>query len=323
MNFDRTFLEKIYSDLLKTRMLEEKLLEIYAQGRVPGHIHSGIGQEATYVGVLSTRKPGDYFKIAHRPVSASVVVGTPLDVFFGEVLAKETGNSGGRGGINHIGRLCDGMLGFSGSLGCDASVAVGAAMTIDAEGRDNVAYAFFGDGSTSRGPLHEAMCLASSWKLPVLFVCENNQFAISTAASESIAAETALASKAAGYNMPSIAVDGTDVLAVYEAAAKLVESIRSGNGPAVLECRSYRWRGHFEGDQCLYRDSAVTEKWIREKDCVKNLEAYLIEHAVLTEEAIRAMRESYDQALDQAVLAAEAAPEMKPEDIFTYLTVEE
>lgn len=323
MNFDREFLEKIYFDLLRTRMLEEKLLEIYAQGRVPGHIHSGIGQEATYVGVLSTRKPGDYFKIAHRPVSASVVVGTPLEMFFGEVLAKTTGNSGGRGGINHIGRLQDGILGFSGSLACDASVAVGAAMTIDAEGRDNVAYAFFGDGCTSRGPLHEAMCLASAWKLPVLFVCENNQFAISTSASEGIAAETALAAKAAGYNMPAAVADGTDVLAVYEAAEKMVDSIRAGNGPAVLECRSYRWRGHFEGDQCAYRDSAETEKWIREKDCVKNLEAYLVGQGVLTEDAIAAMREAYNQELDQAVLAAEAAPEMKPGDIFTYLNVAE
>lgn len=321
MQYEKDFLVKIHQDLLETRMLEEKMIELYAEGRVPGHIHSGVGQEGSYVGILSTRKPGDYFKIAHRVVSASHIVGTPLDVFFGELLAKTSGNAGGRGGINHIGRLCDGMLGFSGSLGCDAAVAVGAALTISMEKRDNVAYAFFGDGATNRGPVYEAMNLAAAWKLPVLFVCENNQFGISTPTSYSSPVPNVMADKAAGFGMPFAVVDGTDVLAVYDVASNLVDGIRAGKGPAVIECKDYRWRGHFEGDQCVYRDASVAEKWIQEKDCVKNLEASLMEQGVMTQSQIHDARDAFAQKLTDAIAQAEAAPEMKPEEIFDYLYV--
>ncbi len=319
MEVERVFLEQLHRDLLEMRMMEEKLVEIYAEGRVPGHIHSGVGQEGSYAGILSTRKPGDYFKIAHRPVSASHMLGTPLDLFFGEVLAKTTGNSGGRGGVNHIGRLSDGILGFSGSLGCDASIANGAALTIKMKGLDNIAYTFFGDGACNRGPLHEAMNLAAVWKLPVLFVCENNQFGISTPTSYASPVPNVLADKAAGYGMPAVVVDGTDVLAVYEAAAKLVDYIRAGNGPAVIECKSYRWRGHFEGDQCAYRDPEVTAERIEKYDCVKILEAKLMEQGILTEEQIAAMRSDFNREMDESIVRAEAAPEMRPEEIFDYL----
>ena len=259
-DYEKDFLMGIYTDLLKTRMMEQKLVDIYAEGIVPGHIHSGMGQEGTYVGVTSTRKPGDYFKFGHRPLSINYIVGEPMDEFFGELLGKLSGNALGHGGTNHLGRLEDGVVGFSGTLGADAGVSVGAALTIDMEGRDNVSYFFYGDGTSNRGPIHEAMSLASVWKLPVLFVCENNQFAISTFSSFSSVVKNPGADRAVGYGMPSEVVDGTDVLAVYEAAQRLTKYIREGNGPAILECKDYRWRGHFEGDQCAYRDAAVTEK---------------------------------------------------------------
>ena len=321
MQYEQDFLRQLHKNLLETRMLEEKLVDIYAQGIVPGHIHSGQGQEGTYVGVLSTRKPGDYVKIGHRPIGITHMMGNPLEVFFGEVLGKTTGNAGGRGGVNHLGRLQDGMIGFSGSLGCDASVPLGAAITIDAEGRDNVAYAFFGDGTASRGPVHEAMCMASCWKLPVLFVCENNQYAISTPSAYSSAVPNPMADRAAGYAMPSAVVDGTDVLAVSEAAKRLTDGIRAGGGPAVLECRSYRWRGHFEGDQCAYRDTEVTRRWIEEKDCLKNLEAALVEQGILSPGEIAGMRSGFMQEMDEAIRAAQAAPEMQPSEIYDYLYV--
>lgn len=321
MQYNKDLQKKIHRDLLEMRMLEEKMIELYAAGRVPGHIHSGVGQEGSYVGILATRNPGDYFKIAHRPTSVSHTVGTPLDIYFGEALSKSTGNSGGRGGINHIGRLSDGMLGISASLGCDAGVAVGAAMTIDIEGRDNIAYAFFGDGCTNRGPVYEAMNLAAAWQLPVLFVCENNQYAISTPISYSCKVDNVMADKAAGFGMPSAVVDGTDVLAVYKAASRLVEGIRAGKGPAVIECKNYRWRGHFEGDQCTYRDLSVTQERMREKDCLRNYEALLIKQGVLTEEDIKQERDAYAQEMENAIERAEAAPMMKQEEIFDYLYV--
>ena len=321
MQYEKEFLRKLYRNLLDMRLLEQKMVDTYAQGRVPGHIHSGVGQEASFVGVLANYKEGDYYKRTHRLTAVPYMMGTSLDTFFGELLAKTTGNSGGRGGAIHIGELHTGDLGLSGTLGCDAAVGVGAALTIDAEGRDNLSFVFMGDGTSSRGPVYEAMNLASAWKLPVLFICHNNQFAISTPASYSIAVEHPGADRAAAFNMPSKAVDGTDVLAVYEAAKELVAGIRAGNGPAILECRDYRWRGHFEGDQCAYRDAAVTEDWIANHDCVKNFEAKLMEQGVITADEISQMRADFDREMDEAILRAEAAPEMKPEEIYDNLYV--
>lgn len=321
MSYEKDFLEKIYKDLLETRMLEEKLVEIYAEGKVPGHIHSGVGQEASYVGVLATRKPGDYFKIGHRVIAATCVLGNPLDTFFGEILAKKTGNAGGRGGVNHTGRLCDGILGMSGTLGCDAGISVGAAMTIEAEGRDNVSYFFVGDGASNRGPVYEAMTLATDWKLPVVFVCIDNGFAISTPSSYSSPRDTILAARADGFGMPSIVVDGTDPLAVYGGASKMVEYTRAGNGPSVIECKCYRWRGHFEGDQCAYRDASVTEKNIAERDCVKNFEQLLMEQGIKTADQIAQQRAEFEQAMNESIARSEAAPEMTPEEIYDYLYV--
>lgn len=321
MNYEHDFLLELHKGLLEMRLLEEKMVDLYAQSRVPGHIHSGTGQEAAFVGVLAARKPGDYFKLAHRVVSSSYHVGQPLDAFFGEILAKKTGNSGGRGGVNHTGRLCDGVLGMSGTLGCDAAIPVGAAMTIEAEGRDNVAFFFVGDGAANRGPVYEAMTLAADWKLPVVFVCVNNGFGISTPTAYSSPVPNVLADKAAGFNMPSIVVDGTDVLETYEGAKKIVEGVRAGNGPAIIECKCYRWKGHFEGDQCAYRDSSVTQRNIEDKDCVKNFEKKLMDQGVLTADEIEKMRRDFDAEMEASIARAEAAPEIAADEIFDYLYV--
>lgn len=321
MQYEKDFLLGLHKDILEARMLEEKLIDIYAQGIVPGHIHSGVGQEGTFAGILATRKPGDYFKFTHRPAAANHMVGLTLDEFFTEILAKKTGNSGGRGGILHIGNLHYGILGMSGTLGSDTAVPVGAALTIQMEERDNVAYLFIGDGAANRGPLYESMILASDWKLPVVFVCENNGFAISTPTGYSSAVPNVLADKAAGYGMPSVVVDGTDVLAVYEAASKIVDYVRAGNGPAVIECKSYRWRGHFEGDQAAYRDNTITAQRIEEKDCLKNFEQKLLDDGVITAEEISAQREAYNTAMDEAIVRAQADPEIGPDEVFDYLYV--
>jgi len=321
MELDKELLLSLHKNLIETRMLEEKLSEIYAQGIVPGHIHSGVGQEATFVGVLANRKDGDYYKFGHRPASAYHLVGTDLDTFFGEILAKKTGNSGGRGGILHIGKLEDGILGFSGTLGSDAAVPVGAALTIEAEGRDNVAFLFIGDGATNRGPLYEAMVLASDWKLPVVFVCENNGFAISTPTTYSSAVANVMADKAAGYGMPSVVCDGTDVLDVYEKSAQMIEYARSGKGPAVIECKSYRWRGHFEGDQCAYRDAEVTKERMENGDCIKKMEEYLKAKGLISDEEIAKIRNDFENAMVESIEKTQLAPEMTVDELFDNLYV--
>ena len=322
MGYTPEFLTGLYRDLLTVRLFEERQIEVYALGKVPGHIHSGVGEEAPYAGVFATRKEGDYFKITHRPIGAAAILGMPLKTMFAEVMGKETGNARGRGGVLHLVDKSKGMIGFSGTLGCDAGVADGAALSIQMAGTDNVVYTFFGDGTANRGPVYEAMNLAAVWKLPVLFVCNDNQFAISTYSSFSSPVPHPGADRAAGYGMPSKAVDGTDVLAVYEAAKELVAGIRAGNGPAVLECQTYRWRGHFEGDQMKYRDAKVTEKWIKDRDCVANLEKRLKKDKVLTAKQIEQIRAEVQTEIDEAVAFAEASPEPKPEEILQGLYVD-
>ncbi|MBP1927104.1 pyruvate dehydrogenase E1 component alpha subunit [Sedimentibacter acidaminivorans] len=320
MAYSKNFLIDIYEELVELRLFEEKLVEIYNLGKVPGHIHSGVGEEATYVGTLATRKDGDYYKITHRPVGASAIIGVPLNTIFSEIMGKRDGNSGGRGGVNHVSLLSKGMLGFSGTLACDIAVGVGAGLTIKKKGTDNIVYVYYGDGTSSRGPVHEAMNLAAVWQLPVLFICENNQFAISTHATEGISVENPGADRAAGYGMPSKIVDGTDVLSVYEGAKELTDYIRSGKGPAILEAKSYRWRGHFEGDQARYRDAGVTEEWKR-KDCVEKMKKYICESKVATQEEINAICKKINDDLDKAIKFADESQSITVEEIYEYMYV--
>jgi pyruvate dehydrogenase E1 component alpha subunit len=316
MAYSKEFITDLYRNLLGIRLSEEKLVAIYKEGRVPGHIHSGVGQEATHVGTLFTRKEGDYFKLAHRVVSISHVLGVPFKNIYAEILGRQDGNSRGGGGGNHIADFSKGVLGMSGTLGCDMGFAVGAAYKLKMEAKDNIVYCFYGDGTSNRGPVHEAMNWAAAWKLPVLFVLDNNQWAISTCIYESCAVENPGADRAASYGMASKVVDGSDVVAVYEAAKELSEYVRAGNGPAILEAKNYRWRGHFEGDQCKYRDPAITEKWQKKRNCVKRMENYMLENDFITEDEIKTMYEEIDVELDAAVDFAEASPRATAEDLF-------
>lgn len=322
MEYSKEFLRKTHEQLLTLRQLELKILDHYAKGRVPGHIHSAIGQEATFVGVMATKKDGDYWKPIHRMHSLPYMMGMDADSYWGELLGKKTGNSGGRGGMLHIGDKDTGFIGFSATLGNDAGLCVGAAMTIDYEGRDNVVYMFMGDGTSSRGPVYEALTMAKLWNLPVLFICENNAYALSTPASYAIPVEHALAGRASGFEIPSRVVDGTDVLAVYEATKELTDTMRKNGGPAILECKNYRWRGHFEGDQCAYRDPAIVEERMENHDPLKNFQNMLIKEGLLTEQEVEDFKAKFDEEMNVAIAHAEAAPEMSPEEIYDYLYAE-
>lgn len=322
MKHSKDFLHSIHEKMLTLRQMEQKILDKYAQGRVPGHVHSALGQEGTFVGVLSTKKEGDYWKPIHRMHSLSYMMGMDEDAFWGELLGKKTGNSGGRGGMLHIGDFNTGYLGMSATLGNDAGICVGAAMTIDYDNRDNVVYMIMGDGTSSRGPVYEALTMAKLWNLPVLFICENNSFALSTPTADSIPVKDALAGRASGWELPTRVVDGTDVLAVYEATKELTEQMRAGGGPAILECKNYRWRGHFEGDQCHYRDSEITKEWMENKDPLKMFEEKLIKDGIITEQEIEAFKERFDKQMDAAIERAEAAPSMTPEEIYDNLYAE-
>jgi pyruvate dehydrogenase E1 component alpha subunit len=208
---------------------------------------------------------------------------------------------------------------------------VGAAITIQYNGTDNVAFFFVGDGAANRGPVSEAMTLAADWKLPVVFVCINNGFAISTPSTIGPASPNAsvhsspvphvLADRAVGYGMPSWVSDGTDVLDTYEKASEAVQYAREGKGPAVLECVCYRWKGHFEGDQCPYREADYTKEQVENHDCLKRFEELLMGEGILTAEGIEKQRADYEREMNEAVARAEAAPEMTADEIYDYLYV--
>ncbi len=322
MEYSKEFLRSVHEKMLTLRQMELKILDIYNEGIVPGHIHSAIGQEGSFVGILSNKKDGDYWKPIHRMSSLPFMMGMEEDAFWGELLGKKTGNSGGRGGMLHIGDFDTGYLGFSATLGNDAGVCVGAAMTIDYDQKDNVVIMFMGDGTSSRGPVYEALTMAKLWNLPVLFVCENNAYALSTPASYAIPVKDALAGRGSGWELPTKVVDGTDVLAVYEAAKELIDNMRKNGGPAIIECKDYRWRGHFEGDQCKYRDPEVTKDWMENRDPLKLFEQKLIAEGVLTEAEIEEWKENFDKQMDAAIARAVEAPETTPDEIFDGLYVD-
>ena len=315
MKYSEEMVKKLYKELLSVRMAEEKLVEIYALGKVPGHIHSGVGEEAAYVTPLMTRNEGDYYKGTHRVVSAVHAVGVTFNEIFAEILGKETGTSHGRGGVNHIARLDKGVIGTAGSLGVDTEVAIGAGLSAKYLENGRIVYLYNGDGTHSRGNVHEAMNMAAIWKLPVLFICDDNQYAISANHATTISVPNPGADRAAGYGMPAKVVQGDDPLAIYDAAKELTDYIRAGNGPAVLEIKCYRWRGHFEGDQCAYRDHEVTEEAMK-RDCVANLEKYVLDNGIFSAEDIELMRKEIALELDQAVEFAENSPEPDPDHIF-------
>lgn len=315
MKYSNDLVVNLYKELLSVRMAEEKLVEIYALGKVPGHIHSGVGEEAAYVAPLMTKKDGDYSKFTHRVIAATHAVGITFNEMFAEILGKETGTSHGRGGVNHVARLDKGIIGVAGSLGVDTEVAIGAGLSAKYLGDGRIVYCFNGDGVHSRGNIHEAWNLAAEWKLPVLFVCDDNQFAISANHANTICVPNPAADRAAGYGMPAKVVHGDDALAVFDAAKELTDYIREGNGPAVLEVKTYRWRGHFEGDQCAYRDHAITEQELK-KDCIVNLEKYIRENAILSDEDIELIKNEIALELNEAVEFAESSPEPSLDSVY-------
>jgi TPP-dependent pyruvate/acetoin dehydrogenase alpha subunit len=241
-------------DLLIVRRAEERLITMFADGEVPGFIHLSIGQEAVSVGVMRALTAEDTIASTHRGHGHAIAKGMPLEGFFAELLARNEGLCRGRGGSMHVADMSVGMLGANGIVGAGLAIALGSALAHKTLGRKAVAVAFFGDGALAEGLFHECMNLAALWKLPILFVCENNGWGEFRRTSEQLT--FALGDLASAYRIPHRLIDGNDVVAVADAADEIVQVIRAGGGPSVLECMTARVRGHFEGDAQKYRDPA-------------------------------------------------------------------
>ena len=318
MDLKNEQLIKMYTTMVKIRTFENRVAELFAGGKIPGFVHLYVGEEAVATGVCENLTDKDYITSTHRGHGHLIAKGGDIKKMMAELFGKKTGYCKGKGGSMHIADLDLGIMGANGIVGGGPPLASGAALACQYLGNDSVAICFFGDGASNQGTTHEAMNLASCWKLPVVFINENNLYGISSCTINSMCVPN-VADRAAGYDIPAVVVDGNDVVAVWEAAGEAINHARQGKGPSLVECKTYRHRGHFEGDPCAYRDNAELEEW-KEKDPIPRFEQKLVDMALLTEKKIEEIRGALQDDLVAAEQFAEEspfpAPEAAMEDLF-------
>jgi pyruvate dehydrogenase E1 component alpha subunit len=306
-------LADMLSKMRKIRAFEEKAEELFALGKVHGTMHLSIGQEGSAVGAVSALRPDDWMTSTHRGHGHCIAKNGDLKLMMAEFLGKETGYCRGRGGSMHIADVEGGNLGATGVVGGGMATAVGAALSSKMRGVDQVTLCFFGDGAANMGIFHESLNLAAVWTLPVVFVCENNQYAMSMSVQEAVPIQD-IADRACAYGIPGVVVDGNDVLAVYAAVEKAVEMARAGGGPTLIECKTYRWRGHSKSDAQRYRTREELESW-KEKDPIARFEAYLLTEGILSEDEVQQIEKEAHERIEEAVAFAESSPEPSVEEI--------
>jgi pyruvate dehydrogenase E1 component alpha subunit len=310
----------LYRQMVTVRQFETMAGEYFAAGKIPGFIHLSIGQEASSVGVCSCLRPDDYVITTHRGHGHMIAKGADLKRMVAELFGKKDGFCKGKGGSMHIADFSIGILGANGVVAGGLPIITGAGLSIKMRKTDQVAVCFFGDGATNRGPVHEAMNMASIWKLPILFVVENNQWASTTSLSYSCSVKD-LYRRAAGYNIPGKKVDGNDILAVRKAATEAVARARAGKGPTFIENKTYRIKGHFEGDPQKYRTEAEVKKWQDEKDPIRRFSRVLSKKRMLSKKLVHQIQAEVRAMLDDAVIFAENSPFPQPEDALTDLYI--
>ncbi len=307
----------MYAGLLRVRLFEERVRELFANGRIPGFLHTSVGQEAIAVGVAAALRPDDYVLSTHRGHGHLVAKGGSLRGLMAELYGKATGICHGKGGTMHIADVSVGYLGANGVLASGCVVAPGVGLSIKRRRSGQVVVTFFGDGAANRGPFHEGLNMAALWRLPVIFVCENNRWASTTAHTDSTAGGS-IAARAAGYGVPGETVDGNDVLAVHAAVARAVARARAGEGPSLVEAHTIRWVGHFEGDAQAYRPKEEAAEG-RRRDPVARLGAALERRGLLDAAHAARVRDAITAEIDDAVAYAEGSPLPAPADALTDL----
>lgn len=301
----------LYRQMLLVREFELRAISERRAGLIPGFIHSCVGQEATAVGACAALEPADVITSTHRGHGHLVAKGGEPKYMMAELAARTSGYCGGKGGSLHMTDFGLGILGANGIVAGGIPIAVGAALAFQQKKEPRVALSFFGDGATNEGAFHEALNLAGLWKLPVVFFCENNLYGEGTPQDKQ-APVADLAIRAASYAMPGITVDGNDVLAVYEATRGAVARARAGGGPTLVEGKTYRQRGHYEGDPMVYRSKAEMDEW-KGRDPVAAFRARLLSEAGLPEAEVVAVERAVQAMLDDAVTFAAASPKPAPE----------
>jgi len=299
MNINSKTQLELHRMMLLIRLFEEALEEMFSRGLLHGTMHLSIGQEATAAGACLALEKEDLITSTHRGHGHCLGKGAEPYKMFAELLGREDGYCRGRGGSMHIADLSNGNLGANGIVAGSLTISVGAALSFQMQKKDNIVLCFFGDGAVNEGSFHEALNLASLWNLPVLFLCENNQYGMSMSSEKAVAGES-IASRGNSYGIDSIQIDGNDVETVYESVASCKNEILSKGGPKFIEAVTYRYRGHSKSDRNLYRTSDEIEYWKEEKDPIKRYIGKLLESGI-SEEELRDIESSVKNEIRNAV----------------------
>lgn len=316
--YSKEQLMAFYETMFKMRRFEEETFEFYKKGMMAGLAHLYMGEEAVATGVCAALNEDDYIGSTHRGHGHLVARGADIDRMLAEILGKKTGYSNGKGGSMHIMAMDKGILGANGIVGGEIPIATGAAYSALYRGTDQVAVSFMGDSATNEGTFHESLNMAAAWNLPCVYVIENNLYGISVDIRD-VTNTPDLAVRAKAYDIPGVVVDGMDVIEVYEAAVEAVERARKGEGPTLIECKTYRWQGHHVGDPAVYRQrKSKTEKEDWMARCpVAMLRAEMISAGKASEEEMAALEEKIEAEVQVAVKFAADSPYPEAEEAYT------
>lgn len=314
-NYEKEFLLELYRRMLRVRRFEEKAADCFTKGKLAGNIHLCIGQEASVVGANAALRDTDYITSTHRGHGHLIAKGAKSDRMLAELFGKSTGYCGGKGGSMHAADVSLGILGANGIVGAGIPIATGSGLTSKIKKTDEVTLCFFGDAASNQGTFHESINMAAAWDLPVVYLCENNNYGVSTEIHRVIKTEN-IAVRAKAYDIPGITVDGCDVLAVYEAVKEAVEYARSGKGPYLVETMVYRWMGHYLGDPAKYRPDSYLEKG-HENDPIRKFKERLLEEKTADEKELEAVEKEMEDEIEAAYEFAENSPYPDVTEAFT------
>jgi TPP-dependent pyruvate/acetoin dehydrogenase alpha subunit len=305
-----------YRTMKTIREFEERVHVEFAKGGIPGFVHLYAGEEASATGVCMNLRDDDYIASNHRGHGHCIAKGVEVDGMMAEIYGKKSGTCRGKGGSMHIADLDVGMMGANGIVGGGPPLVCGAGLSAKMKGKGGVALAFFGDGASNQGTTFESLNLATVWKLPVVFIAENNGYAEATAASWSVSCED-ISTRAEGFGMPGVTVDGHDFFAVHEATEEAVERARNGGGPTLIECKLDRFFGHFEGDNQNYRAKNEVKEVRENKDCIKRFSGSLVADTAITIDDLSAIDSEVQALIDNAVAKAVADTDPDPVELLT------
>ena len=314
---DAELLKRLYATMLKCRMMEEKVRILFKQGKFAGNYYAAVGQEATEVGCAIELRPEDTIAPSHRDFIANLIKGTPLPLMFAQLYARKTSPDQGRSSPAHCGYAPLNIITPASTIAAQLNIGTGVALAYKLQKKPSIVMAFSGEGSTSLGFWHEALNFAGVQNLPIVYIIQNNLWAESVSVKLQTKVED-LSVKAEAYGFPGITVDGNDVVAVYRVAHEAINRARSGGGPTLIECKTYRWYGHSEIDPAKYRTPEEVEHW-KSKDPIPHMEKYLANYGLFSDEFKREIQEKFVQELEEAIQFAENSPYPDPEECLDHV----